>query len=155
MWSRYLPGLKALVFLSVLLACSYLAYSQEKSPILELTPYENLTKILETSPAKAPNPENNSTPLVLRLANRLESWDLWSIALETCVKETLSLLRKQDEAQKRKSEADEQLIGSLRLENKLLKDALKQAGSDKTLVGVGSFAAGYFAGVATGWSLKK
>jgi hypothetical protein len=47
------------------------------------------------------------------------------------------------------------LISALRLENQLLKDALKQAGTDKTIVGVGAFAAGFFSGAAAGWSLKK
>jgi hypothetical protein len=146
---------RAFLLASLLFLLSLAVYSQEKNQPQEWKPFDNLTKLLAISPNKAPLMQDPSKPLVLRLADRLELWDNWSIELEKCVEQTQSLSQKHEADWQKKSDTDQQLIASLRLENSLLKDVINNATKDKILIGSGGFLAGLGFGAAVGYAAHK
>jgi hypothetical protein len=100
-------------------------------------------------------PENDQRPLVLRLADSVESWNRWSIEVDNWYK-TLVITVQATLSSSDKHEAD--LIAendALKLENSLLKGQIRSQIEVGLLSGGGGLVGGFAIGFLAGSSIKK
>jgi hypothetical protein len=150
-WGKFGIGSKlclaGFVFCFLFLS-SWSLSAQSSTPSGSLPDWLNLPQIRT-------QPENDQRPLVLRLADSVESWNLWSIEVENWYKTLVPTVQAMLNSSGKhvadlKAEND-----ALKLENSLLKGQIKSQIEVGLASGGGGLLGGFALGLWAGASIKK